>query len=101
MIMLLTCTSISVMAADTLNDTADQDEKMTIGVSVYNLNDAEVRAFRNYFENYVGMAFDGSAGIDHGIWFRSDVDRYRSGAGHRRQLDLLREATAQVFQGGG
>ena len=40
MIMLLTCTSISVMAADTLNDTADQDEKMTIGVSVYNLNDA-------------------------------------------------------------
>ena len=58
MIMLLTCTSISVMAADTLNDTADQDEKMTIGVSVYNLNDAEVRAFRNYFENYVGMAFE-------------------------------------------
>ena len=31
---------------------------MTIGVSVYNLNDAEVRAFRNYFENYVGMAFE-------------------------------------------
>ena len=29
---------------------------MTIGVSVYNLNDAEVREFRNYFENYVGMA---------------------------------------------
>ena len=52
MIMLLTCTSVSVMAADTLNDTADQDEKMTIGVSVYNLNDAEVRAFRNYFENF-------------------------------------------------
>ena len=58
MIMLLTCTSISVMASDTLNDTADQDEKMTIGVSVYNLNDAEVREFRNYFENYVGMAFE-------------------------------------------
>ena len=37
---------------------ADQDEKMTIGVSVYNLNDAEVREFRNYFENYVGMAFE-------------------------------------------
>ena len=31
---------------------------MTIGVSVYNLNDAEVRAFRNYFENYVGIAFE-------------------------------------------
>ena len=66
------------MAADTQSDTTNQDGKMTIGVSVYNLNDAEVRAFRNYFENYVGMAFDGSAGIDHGIWFRSDVDRYRS-----------------------
>ena len=58
MIMLLTCTSISVMAADTQSDTTNQDGKMTIGVSVYNLNDAEVRAFRNYFENYVGMAFD-------------------------------------------
>lgn len=58
MIMLLTCTSISVMASDVQSDTADQDEKMTIGVSVYNLNDAEVREFRNYFENYVGMAFD-------------------------------------------
>ena len=53
MIMLLTCTSISVMAADTQSDTTNQDGKMTIGVSVYNLNDAEVRAFRNYFENYV------------------------------------------------
>ena len=42
MIMLLTCTSISVMASDVQSDTADQDEKMTIGVSVYNLNDAEV-----------------------------------------------------------
>ena len=52
MIMLLTCTSISVMAADTQSDTTNQDGKMTIGVSVYNLNDAEVRAFRNYFENY-------------------------------------------------
>ena len=51
MIMLLTCTSISVMASDVQSDTADQDEKMTIGVSVYNLNDAEVREFRNYFEN--------------------------------------------------
>ena len=51
MIMLLTCTSISVMAADTQSDTTNQDGKMTIGVSVYNLNDAEVRAFRNYFEN--------------------------------------------------
>lgn len=39
-----------------------------------------------YALRHVGMAFDGSAGIDHGIWFRSDVDRYRSGAGHRRQL---------------
>ena len=58
MIMLLTCTSISVMASDVQSDTADQDEKMTIGVSVYNLNDAEVREFRNYFENYVGMAFE-------------------------------------------
>ena len=58
MIMLLTCTSISVMASDFQSDTADQDEKMTIGVSVYNLNDAEVREFRNYFENYVGMAFE-------------------------------------------
>ena len=37
MIMLLTCTSISVMASDVQSDTADQDEKMTIGVSVYNL----------------------------------------------------------------
>ena len=44
MIMLLTCTSISVMAADTQSDTTNQDGKMTIGVSVYNLNDAEVRA---------------------------------------------------------
>ena len=30
MIMLLTCTSISVMASDVQSDTADQDEKMTI-----------------------------------------------------------------------
>ena len=44
MIMLLTCTSISVMASDVQSDTADQDEKMTIGVSVYNLNDAEVES---------------------------------------------------------
>lgn len=50
MIMLLTCTSISVMASDVQSDTADQDEKMTIGVSVYNLNDAEVREFRNYLK---------------------------------------------------
>ena len=39
------------------NDTADQDEKMTIGVSVYNLNDAEVRAFRNYFEKLCRHGF--------------------------------------------
>ncbi len=35
-----------------------QDQKTSIGVSVYNLADTEVRAFRDYFENYLGEAFD-------------------------------------------
>ena len=60
MIMLLTCTSISVMASDVQSDTADQDEKMTIGVSVESVSVSKsvLREFRNYFENYVGMAFE-------------------------------------------
>ena len=41
MIMLLTCTSISVMASDVQSDTADQDEKMTIGVSVESVSVSE------------------------------------------------------------
>ncbi|MCR4890976.1 MAG: hypothetical protein K5989_02140 [Lachnospiraceae bacterium] len=37
---------------------ADLPEDLTIGVSVYNTEDAEVEAFRNYFQGYLGPAFD-------------------------------------------
>lgn len=49
---LFLCVSFPVSAS------ADQDDKITIGVSVYSLDDAEVRAFRNYLEDYIGITFD-------------------------------------------
>lgn len=49
---LFLCVSFPVLAS------ADQDDKITIGVSVYSLDDAEVRAFRNYLEDYIGITFD-------------------------------------------
>ena len=49
---LLICMGMSVLASE------ENSEKTVIGVSVYNLNDTEVRAFRNYLENYVGVTFD-------------------------------------------
>lgn len=50
-IVLFLCLGMAVLAGD-------ETEKTVIGVSVYNLNDTEVRAFRNYFENYIGITFD-------------------------------------------
>ena len=52
-VIMLICISVPVLASDTL-ETANT----VIGVSVYNLNDAEVRAFRNYLENYIGITFN-------------------------------------------
>lgn len=49
---LLICMGIPVLASE------EGSEKTVIGVSVYNLNDTEVRAFRNYLENYIGVTFD-------------------------------------------
>lgn len=50
-IVLFLCLGMAVLAGD-------ETEKTVIGVSVYNLNDTEVRAFRNYLENYIGITFD-------------------------------------------
>ena len=50
---LLIYISIPVLASE------NRDDRITIGVSVYNLDDAEVRAFRNYLEDYIGVTFDG------------------------------------------
>lgn len=47
--------------ADTQNNTGQEEpvqQAMSMGVSVYNTKDGEVKAFRNYFENYLGPAFD-------------------------------------------
>lgn len=52
-VIMLICISVTVLASDT-SETANT----VIGVSVYNLNDAEVRAFRNYLENYIGITFN-------------------------------------------
>ena len=52
-VIILICISVTVLASDT-SETANT----VIGVSVYNLNDAEVRAFRNYLENYIGITFN-------------------------------------------
>ena len=52
-VIMLICISVPVLASDT-SETANT----VIGVSVYNLNDAEVRAFRNYLENYIGITFN-------------------------------------------
>lgn len=49
---LLIYISIPVLASE------NRDDRITIGVSVYNLDDAEVRAFRNYLEDYIGVTFD-------------------------------------------
>ena len=46
------CMSIAALAGE------NEPEKTVIGVSVYNLNDTEVQAFRNYLENYIGITFD-------------------------------------------
>ena len=51
-IMVFICMSMTVLANE------EETEKTVIGVSVYNLNDTEVRAFRNYLENYIGVTFD-------------------------------------------
>lgn len=51
-IVLLICMGMPVLASE------GASEKTVIGVSVYNLNDTEVRAFRNYLENYIGITFD-------------------------------------------
>ena len=51
-IVVFICMSMTVLAGE------GASEKTVIGVSVYNLNDMEVRAFRNYLENYIGITFD-------------------------------------------
>ena len=56
-LMLFMCTSSPVWAEEVQSDVTGENKKTVIGVSVYDLDDAEVRAFRNYFENYAGVSF--------------------------------------------
>ena len=56
--MLFMCTSSPVWAEEVQSDVTGENKKTVIGVSVYDLDDAEVRAFRNYFENYAGVSFE-------------------------------------------
>lgn len=44
--------------AETGTSLSADEEQVAIGVSVYNTEDAEVQAFRKYFEDYLGPAFD-------------------------------------------
>ena len=57
-LMLFMCTSSPVWAEEVQSDVTGENKKTVIGVSVYDLDDAEVRAFRNYFENYAGVSFE-------------------------------------------
>lgn len=52
---------IGMAAAASEGDAAvtdDMKQGITIGVAVYNPDDAQTRAFRFYYENYLGEAFD-------------------------------------------
>ena len=45
-------------AAQSVSANPEQAQKPALGVSVYNTDDAEVRAFRSYFEGYLSPNFD-------------------------------------------
>ena len=45
-------------AEESTEISAETLEQLTFGVSVYDINDAEVQMFKNYFENYLGLAFE-------------------------------------------
>ncbi|MDO5540107.1 MAG: hypothetical protein Q4F83_08515 [Eubacteriales bacterium] len=52
MLMLVLCMGIAASAS------TEMTEGVTIGVAVYNPDDAQTKAFRNYLEDYLGEAFD-------------------------------------------
>lgn len=52
------CFMISAAASDDMDVTDDMTQGITIGVAVYNPDDAQTKAFRSYYENYLGEAFN-------------------------------------------
>lgn len=57
-LLLVLCLGMNVSAAETVEVSDDITQGITIGIAVYNLDDAQTKAFRSYYEDYLGEAFN-------------------------------------------
>lgn len=55
--LLILCMTVSA-AAETIEVSDDITQGITIGIAVYNPDDAQTKAFRSYYEDYLGEAFN-------------------------------------------
>ncbi len=57
-IMLILCFGLQAAALDGIEVSDDITQGITIGIAVYNQDDSQTKAFRKYYEEYLGEAFN-------------------------------------------